>query len=132
MIQAILLQKLKAIRFPKETLQWFRSYLSEQIFLVNIESKLSDFGKISCGVPQGSILGPLLFLIYVNDMPQAVESTLLLYADDSCILYQHKEVDEIEKQLNKDFENICDWFVDNKLSIHFGENKTKSNLFASK
>ena len=105
----ILLQKLKTIRFSEGTLQWFRSYPSERIFLVNIESKLSDFGKTSYGVPQGSILGPLLFLIYVNDMPQAVESTLLLYADDSCILYQHKEVDETEKQLNKDFENICDW-----------------------
>ena len=47
-------------------------------------------------------------------------------------MYQHKEVDEIEKHLNKDFENICDWFVDNKLSIHFGKDKTKSILFASK
>ena len=58
--------------------------------------------------------------------------TLLLYADDSCILYQHKEIDEIEKQLNKEFENIYDWFVDNKLSIHFGKDNTKSILFASK
>ena len=49
-----------------------------------------------------------MFLIYVNDMPQAVESTLVLHADDSCILYQYKEVDEIEKQLNKDFEHVCD------------------------
>ena len=65
-------------------------------------------------------------------MPQAVESTLFLYADDSYILYQLKEVDEIEKELNKDFENICDWFVENKLSIHFGEDKTKSILFGSK
>ena len=108
------------------------NFLSEGIFLVNIESKLSDFGKISCRAPQGSILGPLLFLIYVKDMPQAVRSTLPLCADDSCILYQHKEVDEIEKQLNKDFENICIWFMDNKLSIHFGEDKTKSISFASK
>ena len=80
----------------------------------------------------GSILGPLLFLIYVNDKLQAVSSTVLLYADDSCILYQHKNVVQIEKRLNKDFENLCDWFVDNKLSIHFGEDKTKSVLFASK
>ena len=65
-------------------------------------------------------------------MPQVVKSTLLLYADDSLILYQHKEVDEIEKHLNKNFENICHWFVDNRLSIHFGEDKTKSILFASK
>ena len=125
-----LLQKLKAIRFTD--LQWFRSFLSERIFLVNIESKLSDFGKISSEVPKGSILVPLLFLIYVNNMPQVVKSTLLLYADDSFILYQHKEVDEIEKHLNKNFENICHWFVDNRLSIHFGEDKTKSILFASK
>ena len=65
-------------------------------------------------------------------MPQAVKSTLLLYADDSCILYQHKEIYEIEKHLNKDFENICDWFVDNKLSTDFGEDKTKLILLASK
>ena len=78
----IMLQKLKAIRFSiGNYVEWFRSYLSERIFLVNIESKLSDLGKIFCGVPQGSILGPLFFLIYVNDMQQVVESTLLLYAD---------------------------------------------------
>ena len=110
----------------------FKSYLSERIFLVNIENKLSDFGKISCRVPQGSILGPLMFLIYVNDMPQAVTLTLLLYADNSCILYQHNDVVQIEKRLNEDFGNLCDWLVDNKLSIHFGEDKTKSILFASK
>ena len=45
-------------------------------------------------------------------MPQAVSSTLLLYADDSCILYQHKKLDEVKKQRNKDFGNIYDWFVD--------------------
>ena len=128
----ILLQKFKAIKFSKSTIKWFKSYLSERIFLVNIENKLPDFGKISGGVPQGSILGPLLFLIYVNDMPQAVTSTLLLYADNSCIIYQHKDNVQIEKRLNEDFENLCDWFVDNELSIHFGEDKAKSILFASK
>ena len=65
-------------------------------------------------------------------MLQALISTLLLYADDSCILYQHKDVVQIEKRLNEDFENLCNWFVDDKLSIHFGEDKTKSILFASK
>ena len=90
------------------------------------------FGNISREVPQGSILGSLLFLIYVNDMPQAIKSDLLLYADDSCLMYQHKDITIIEKILNEDFENICDWFVDNKLSIHFGDDKTKSILFLSK
>ena len=90
----ILLQKLKAIKFSESTIKWFKSYLSERIFLVNTENKLSDFGEI---------LGPRLFLIYVNDMPQAVTQTLLLYADDSCILYLHKDVVQIEKRLNEDF-----------------------------
>ena len=61
-------QDIKSI-FSEQTIQWFRSYLSDRIFLVETENKLSDFGKISCGVPQGSILGPLPFLIYVHDMP---------------------------------------------------------------
>ena len=73
-----------------------------------------------------------LFLIYMNDMPQAVKSNLFLYVDDSCLVFQGKDVIEIEKLLNKDFTNICEWFVDNRLSIHFGDDKTKSILFASK
>ena len=51
---------------------------------------------------------------------------------DSCLIFQYKNVTEIKKQLNKDFSNICDWFVDNKLSINFGEDKKKSILFSSK
>ena len=74
----------------------------------------SDLSKISCGVPQGSILGPLLFLLYVNDMPQAVHSDLFLYEDDSGLTFQHKDVHTIEHQLNKGFTNLCEWFVDNK------------------
>ena len=50
----------------------------------------------------------------------------------TCLVFQGKDVIEIEKQLNKDFTNICEWFADNRLSIHFGEDKTKSILFASK
>ena len=84
---------------------------------------------LNCGVPQGSILGPLLFLLYVNDMPQAIECDLLLYADDSVLLFTHKDVDVINDQLNRGFNSLCEWFVDNKLSIHFGEDKTKSILF---
>ena len=65
-------------------------------------------------------------------MPQSVVCDLFLYADDSCLVYQHKVLSKIEEQSNKDFTNICDWFVDNKLSIHFGEDKTKSILFTTK
>ena len=64
-------------------------------------------------------------------MSQAVNSNLVICADDSYPMFQHKGIEEIEKVLNNGFGNICDWFVDNKSSIHFGENKTKSILFAS-
>ena len=99
---------------------------------MNIGDKFSSAADLKCGVPQGSILGPLLFLLYFNDMPQSVECDLFLYADDSCLVYQHRELSIIEERLNKNFANICDWFVDNKLSIHFGEDKTKSILFTKK
>ena len=73
-----------------------------------------------------------LFLLYVNDMSQAVHSNLFLYADDSDITFQHKDVHTIDHQLNKDFANLCEWFVYNKLSIYLGEEKTKCILFRLK
>ena len=128
----ILLKKMQVLGFSSPAIDWFKSYLTDRTFKVYLDNSISSPAKVTCGVPQGSILGPLLFLLYVNDMSQAVRCDLLLYADDSCLLYQHKDVNEIEKQLSKDFSNICDWFVDNKLSIHFGDDKTKSILFGSK
>ena len=65
-------------------------------------------------------------------MPQAVDCDLFLYADDTCLLFQHKDLERIKEELTKNFSNICDWFVDNKLNIHFGEDKTKSILFSTK
>ena len=128
----ILLQKLYAIGFSNHSVNWFRSYLINRTFLINLGNVFSQPACVSSGVPQGSILGHLLFLIYINDMSQTVKCNLFLYADDTCLACQHKDINEIEKQLNKDFQSICDWFVDNKLSIHFGNDKTKSILFASK
>ena len=123
---------MSAVRFSDRSINWFQSYLSNRSFRVNVQGKYSCIAKIDCGVPQGSILGPLLFLLYVNDMKQAVDCDLFLYADDSCLVYQHKDVKEIERNLNKNFSNVCDWFVDNTLSIHFGEDKTKCVLFGTK
>ena len=128
----ILLNKMYCFGFSEEVVSWFRSYLSQRQFKVNINEVFSDPALVTCGVPQGSILGPLLFLLYVNDIPQSVECELLLYADDTCLIFQHKKVEVIENSLNKDFANLCDWFVDNRLSIHLGEDKTKTILFGSK
>ena len=116
----ILLRKMSALRFSDRSINWFQSYLSNRSFRVNVQGKCSCIAKIDCGVHQGSILGPLLFLLYVNDMKQAVDCDLFLYA----------EIKEIERNLYNNFSNVCDWFVDNKLSIPFGEDKTKCILLA--
>ena len=92
---------------------WFRSYLTNRTFLVNVDKSFSDPGKLECGVPQGSILGPLLFLLYANDMPGAIGCEMLLYADDTCLVFQAK-------------------YLDLHSSIHFGEDKTKSILLSCK
>ena len=79
--------------------KWFQSYLLNRKFTVNLENFFSEVSSISYGVPQGSILGPLLFFIYVNDMEMAVKRDLFLYADDICLVFQSKNVKDIEKQL---------------------------------
>ena len=126
----ILIEKMKCMDFSNGVTEWFECYLSKRMFSVHIENSFSDRAIIICGVPQGSILGPLLFLLYVSDIVHDVNCDLLLYADGTSLIFQHKDINIIEHQLNRNFSNICDRFVDNKLSIHFGEDKTKSILFA--
>ena len=102
----IFLDKLYAIDFSEKTIPWFKSYLSDRAFKVSINNNFSYLSKISCGVLEGYILGPLLFLLYVNHIPHTVHSDLFLYADDSGLTFQHKGVHTIEHQLNKDFANL--------------------------
>ena len=129
----ILLDKMKSLNFDNITIEWFKSYLNKRVFFVNLENVFSEKGELSYGVPQGSILGPLLFLIYINDIPQALSKcNVYLYADDTSLLFMDKDIGKIEKVLNEEFASLCEWFVDNKLSIHFGEDKTKSILFTKK
>ena len=107
-------------------------YLCERKFKISINNSYSSPSNLLCGVPQRSILGPLLFLLYINDLPQAIVSDSLLYADDTCIVFRYKSEIEIEKQLIRDFSSLCDGIVDNKSSIQFGQDKTKSILFGTK
>ena len=128
----IFLSKLTFLGFSESTILWYKSYLTNRTFVVNIANEFSSPGDLSCGVPQGSILGPLIFLLYVNDMSNSVDCDLLLYADDSCLVFTGHDVKSIEQNLNRNFNSLCDWFVENKLSIHFGEEKTKSIVFGSR
>lgn len=125
----LLLNKLQAIGFNSRSIAWFKSYLTCREQVVNIGDATSPPLEVTCGVPQGSILGPLIFLIYVNDMPAATNSKLLLYADDSAILVSGKDVGQIQITLSKELESIREWLIDNKLSLHLG--KTESILFGT-
>ena len=127
---SILLSKLKACGLGNDICNWFSSYLSERQQLVDVFGTFSNSLPVTCGVPQGSILGPLLFLLYVNDMPAVVKNKLLLYADDSAILVSGKNISQVEQALSEDLFSVSQWLVDNKLSLHLG--KTESILFGSK
>jgi hypothetical protein len=126
----ILCGKLK-IMGVKST-DWFMSYLTGRKQNVCVNNVYSDLQPVTCGVPQGSILGPLLFLCYVNDMKISIDSTckLILYADDSAILFAHKDPNVISEKLGTVLESCSSWLVDNKLSLHLG--KTECILFGSK
>ena len=126
------LKKIKCMGFSESAIGWYKSYLEDRYFVVNVAGSTSEKASLNCGVPQGSILGPLIFLMYVIDMAQAVKCDVDLYADDSCLVYTGRDIYAIEDTLNKNFNSLCDLFVENKLSIHFGEDKTKSIIFGSK
>ena len=107
----VLLRKMDYIGFKESVIKWFQSYLSNITVFVTLENIFSDGRLINCGFPQGSILGPLLFLIYINDLPQTLNETgSYLYADDTCIFYQNKSVEEIEKVLNNESSSLL-WMV---------------------
>lgn len=126
----ILLSKLKAVGSEQGVVTWFDSYLSGRNQVVDVNGIMSSPHKVTCGVPQGSILGPLLFILYVNDMYSAVTCELILYADDSALIVSGDDVEEIQTVLRNELMNVSKWLEANKLSLHLG--KTESILFGSK
>ena len=115
----ILIRKLKHYGVRGAALSWFIDYLSNREQYVDFDSCLSTRLKIRCGVPQGSILGPLLFLIYINDITNASPIlTYILFADDTNIFYSHKDPHTLIRTLNLELLKISTWFKCNKLSLN--------------
>ena len=85
-------------------------------------SKLS-LKPIKCGVPQGSILGPLLYLIYVNDIENSCDSNILSFADDTTIYSSHSDINSLFEMGNAEINNLYTWFCTNKLSLNAGKTK---------
>ena len=100
-------------------LEFFESYLRNRIQYCNIDGSTSGYRYVSFGVPQGSILGPLLFLLYINDLPCAVQGTdVAMFADDTSLSRTFKNVSELNNELIPSFINICEWLKANKLSLN--------------
>ena len=125
---SILLDKLG--KMGVGSVDWFRSYLSGRRQCVLVDGVVSDFKEVTCGVPQGSILGPILFLCYVNDMAISLGCHLSLYADDSTLVASGRNASELGAYLSGQLARCKDWMVDNKLSLHLG--KTECILIGSK
>jgi hypothetical protein len=121
----ILLSKLYNIGIRGAIYEWFSSYLKERSIRIKIRyNYVSEPAFISTGVPQGSILGPLLFLIYINDLFNVIKyCTLLLYADDALLISNHMNFEEAKIKLEKDFKNLLCWTHDNNLVVN--EKKSK-------
>ena len=95
---AILSEKLKSIGISSTS--WFDSYLQNRRQCVDVNGSRSEFLPVTCGVPQGGILGPLLFLIYINDINISLSCRLSLYADDSALLFAHRDATVIADHLS--------------------------------
>ena len=115
----ILLRKLEHYGIRGVVLDWFNSYLSNRKQYVYLNGESSQLENITCGVPQGSILGPLLFLIYINDLPNISEVLqFYLFADDTNIYYENESIIKLEKIINHELKKLYTWLIVNRLSLN--------------
>lgn len=128
---SILLRKLEHFGIRGIALKLFKDYLTNRSQQVSYKNALSTSLIIKCGVPQGSILGPLLFLIYINDLHRSSNILkFILFADDTTILYSNKSLDKSFDTLNKEINKVNEWMKVNKLSLNIA--KTNYIIFRKK
>lgn len=130
----ILLDKLYAYGVRGNIYDLIKSYLSDRTQITQVTricplvkkvlNHSSACRKVTSGVPQGSVLGPLLFIIYINDLPKASKYSTILFADDSTVLFTGDDKLHMEPEINMTLENIVNWLTSNKLHINF----SKTNL----
>lgn len=122
-----LLKKLEAVGIRGNLHKWFTNYLENRKQAVVIKGSISNYNTITAGVPQGSVLGPLLFLIYINDIVASIESSIKLFADDTSMSLALRDPNVCADILNSDLRKISAWA--NQWKVKFNENKTELLIF---
>ena len=118
----IISQKLAKFGVDHDALKWFKSYPANRLQRCNVNNYLSYTSTLHCGVPQGSIIGPLLFLIYINELPSCLSlGSPRMYVDDTNVTFAESDMLGLETQINTELKNIHLWLKANKLSLIVGK-----------
>ena len=124
----ILLKKLEMYGIKGNNLKWFCSYLEHRKQFIKFDNQHTNFEVLQCGVPQGSILGPLLFLVFVNDLKNSTKLLEpIMFADDTNLFYTNNNIKTLFEIANLELQNVNEWFIANKLSLN--AEKTKYLFF---
>ena len=118
----IIIRKLQNYGLDRNALAWFQSYLSNRSQKCLVNGKLSDSRPITCGVPQGSIIGPLLFLVYINDLPNCLDLAVPnMFADDTNVSLSADNLNDLQITINSELHNLNSWLKANKLSLNIAK-----------
>jgi len=127
-----LIDKLPDFGITGITQDWFTNYLFGRHQRVNYKNQLSSLEPVLCGVPQGSILGPILFLLYFNNLTTVLSKCeIIKYADDTVLFYSHKDIKVIQNVLNDEFLKVTKWFENNELVVNTKKGKTEIMTFGT-